>query len=275
MDIAKLLRSGAKRIITQFTPGGEAYDGTRFVSSSHPTREFVFALAGKCELMLDRQIYPLGSGEVMLFDSWVEHSFQYTPADDGLLHLWIYLENKRLRGAFVRVEKGNLVLGELPRLVFPAEIKHLLERRWERFSALKSPTEDEVHDELSAIINLVLDEAALKLLSPGTDTPGTLLSEKVSSYIRSCNGRNCSLETLGKIFSCSKFHLSHCFLREMGMSVGKFIDEVRHDYVSAARNCGLRQKEIAAELGFSSPSSFANWQKRTGRKGKSDCGEVG
>ncbi len=262
MNIEQLLRQGVKRIITRHSSGGEGYDGTRFVSSSHPTREFVFALTGECRLMLDRRIYPLRPGEIMLFDPWVEHSFQYLIEDDGLLHLWGYLETKRLRGAFIKVEQGNVICGVLPRIIFPGELKHLLEKRWDRLAALSEPSDEAVRNKLSAILNLVLDEAALTLLSGEVETPDSSLSEKVSSYIRSCNGRNCSLETLGRIFSCSKFHLSHCFLRETGMSVGKFINAVRRDYIGAARRQGLRQKEIAQELGFASPASFANWQKR-------------
>jgi AraC-like DNA-binding protein len=46
------------------------------------------------------------------------------------------------------------------------------------------------------------------------------------------------------------------------MTVGEYINKVRLEYVRNALKRGVRQKEMAYELGFSSPTAFWNWFRK-------------
>ena len=76
------------------------------------------------------------------------------------------------------------------------------------------------------------------------------------------NGNGCSLEHLDLLLGCIRCHFAHKFHEKTGITVGKYIDQVRIKYVLWARKRGISQKEIAYELGFSSPSSFWNWLQK-------------
>ena len=86
--------------------------------------------------------------------------------------------------------------------------------------------------------------------------------EAVKRYIRMSNGRDCSLRRLEKISGYSKYYLAHRFARSEGCTIGKYIDKIRVQYTREAMKRGLRQKEIAYELGFSTPSNFWNWLQK-------------
>ena len=86
--------------------------------------------------------------------------------------------------------------------------------------------------------------------------------ESLKRYIRMSNARDCSLDRLEKFSGYSRFYLSHRFRKHEGCTIGQYIDKVRLRYTEEALKRGLRQKEIAFELGFSSPSNFWIWLRK-------------
>jgi AraC-like DNA-binding protein len=76
------------------------------------------------------------------------------------------------------------------------------------------------------------------------------------------NARDCSLSRLEKISGYSRYYLSHRFREYEGCTIGEYIDKIRIQYTIEAMKRGLRQKEIAFELGFSSPSNFWTWVQK-------------
>ena len=71
---------------------------------------------------------------------------------------------------------------------------------------------------------------------------------------------------LEKLTGFNRFYLMRLFKAEYGMTIGEYINCVRRGFVAgAAKN--LRQKEIAAMLGFKSAAAFWLWKKRD-RSGK-------
>ncbi|MBQ9503250.1 MAG: helix-turn-helix transcriptional regulator, partial [Lentisphaeria bacterium] len=72
----------------------------------------------------------------------------------------------------------------------------------------------------------------------------------------------CSLEHLAAISGYTRGYLAHKFRDETGLTVGEYIARVRLEYIRSALKRGTRRKEMAYELGFSSPSAFWNWFRK-------------
>ena len=69
------------------------------------------------------------------------------------------------------------------------------------------------------------------------------------------------MERLAVISGYTRGYMAHKFRRELGMTVGEYIKKVRLEYIRNAMKRNVRQKEMAYELGFSSPAAFWNWFK--------------
>ena len=65
-----------------------------------------------------------------------------------------------------------------------------------------------------------------------------------------------------KVSGYSRYYLSHRFRESEGYTIGDYIDKIRVEYTIEAMKRGLRQKEIAFELGFSTPSNFWIWLRK-------------
>ena len=267
MDISspeaeKKLREGAERIFSVRTaPCRPAEEGV-YKSSTHPVREFVFALSGNCNYMLNGGIYELTPGTLLLIDSWVRHAEGYTPEDNNLLHLWGHFFADGLQVDLLRVgNAGKIVFEEIRNLIIPDCIAQAASARWDRLDALEAADEAAATTLMRSPIDLILDETACQLSSLRAVSGGSLVSV-MQSYIRSKNGRDCSLEHLQKISGFSRYYLCRLFRQETGITIGDFINLIREDYTRAALKHGRKQKEIAFELGFSSASAFWNWYQK-------------
>ena len=97
-----------------------------------------------------------------------------------------------------------------------------------------------------------------------TPDPNSIV-DLVKSRIENNNSRNCSMEELSGYSGYSKSRLSHLFKEKTGMTVGQYIDEVRRDYLLDGHIAGLKQKEIAFNLGFKSASAFSTWLRKKNR----------
>ena len=131
---------------------------------------------------------------------------------------------------------------------------------------LKKEKNDSAEDSASlfALFALLLQDIVEENTKGDHDSGDRMehIIKQVRSRIASCNGVNCSLEELSKIFGFSKSHLCHSFRKYTGQSVGEYINNLRMQYATVAREHGMTQKEIAADLGFSSPAAFWLWKKR-------------
>ena len=77
--------------------------------------------------------------------------------------------------------------------------------------------------------------------------------------MRKLHASDCSYRQLEQISGYNRFYQAHRFRDSEGCTIGEFINRVRIIYAADAFRHGMLQKEIAIELGFSSPSNFGNW----------------
>ena len=154
-----------------------------------------------------------------------------------------------------------------PSLPLPEEYVRVLTRRWTFLQQMEKLDQATYESLMLEPLNAILDEIMFQsewgnAANEGNASNVDAVIENIKKYIETNNALDCTLEKLEKLSGYNRFYLSHRFKKYTGTSIGAFINNVRRKYTKAALARGMRQKEIAAELGFSSPSNFWNWLQR-------------
>lgn len=239
--------------------------GSAFRVHTHPRREIFFAVEGTCRYLLAGKVHEASPGTAFLIDAWEPHAFGYRREDGGLRHFWLHFSgpDDPLSAVLLRVSAGGEYRMERRPVVLPPDYRNILDRRWDALDRGGDFSPETVRACMLCPLEAVLDEIGF-LLAHG-DAPGEVPAESVSvtgsvkKYIRMSNARGCSLAHLEQVFGYSRYHLAHRFRAEAGCTIGEYVDRVRLEFAGQALKRGLKQKEIAFELGFSSPSNFWNW----------------
>ena len=241
-------------------PGGQKTGTPTVQLHKHPYREIVLALEGENDFYLQDRNWHLTPGSVVLIDSWMPHNYGYAAKDHDLLHLWIYFSGNRVRTSFCKVGmQGHYTIITRGTLL-PPYIYQLINSRWNELKKKEVRTQELTAQYLLSPLRCLLEDLLLLNLREKTD--GQERSDLIFSvklYIESQNARDCSLENLEKKFGYSRFYIAHKFREIHGMPIGAYINTVRLAFTEDALMKGLKQKEIANELGFSSSSSFWKW----------------
>ena len=267
-SISAVLRRGVSQIISHHSPVCCPEEADRFCSSSHIEREICFVLSGTSRYMINRNVYDISPGTCIFIDRWVPHAFGYAPEDHDLLHLWIHFSNPNSpNGIIQKVKSGGIFSPTEKFLRLPAGYTDVLMHRLGLLKRESSIDETVVDTFLRDPINSILAEFAFQMEHQTSAKEKTkdhikAVVQAVKTHILMCNARNCSYRTLEQISGFSRSYLAHCFRHHTGMSIGDFIDQVRIDYSAKARQRGLKQKEIAYELGFSSPVNYWIWLQK-------------
>ena len=252
-----------RKIISKYSVSEGKKDGGQFEVSRHQHREILIPLQGSHIYMLNGMVYQFEPGIIGLVDRYMPHSPYYISSDRNLLQLWIRLYDDCIRGSIAKVYTVGKC--EIVQTVsFPTELGQILHQRWDRLNQLRAVTPDIVMDFMKTPVEMVIDDFLLQSKYPASDRKKELLSDVLKDYIRACYGRNCSIPELEKITGYCASHISHTFQKETGESIRIFIDRVRLEYTMSALKNGMKQKEIAVELGFASPASFWNWLRKHG-----------
>ena len=240
--------------------GGRKTEKPETPLHKHPYREIVLALEGENDFYLQDRNWHMRPGSVVLIDSWEPHSFGYRNQDHDLLHLWIYFMGNRIRTSFCQVGMQghyNTLTGgaQLPPYYYP-----LINSRWNEFRKQEERTPELAEQYLLSPLHCLLEDLLLLNRRKNQAEPERSdLIFAVKLYIETQNARDCSLEDLEKKFGYSRYYIAHKFREDQGMPLGDYINTVRLAFTEDALMKGLKQKEIAYELGFSSSSAFWKW----------------
>ena len=263
-EVAEILRGGARRIISRATPPcGQELAGN-YCSHAHYTREFLFVISGESHYLCNDSVYPCAPGTLFLIDSELSHGHLYTKEDHHLIHLWGFLSPQNLYVSVLNITDHGQChhMQDFPLLKISEELHLAAKKRWDLLAQKARPTEENVEHYMKTPINAVLDEVAFQLTEQNSMPQNQSLMEDMKEYILAWNGRDCSLENLAALSGYTRCYFAHKFRETFGLTLGKFIDEVRLKYVQSALKRHIHQKEMAYELGFSSPASFWNWLQK-------------
>ena len=233
---------------------------------SHPEREILFVLSGKIDFLLDGRIYSAAPGDAFFINRWIPHQCDYGTIKSDFRHIWIHFHEKRLFGVFC-LNRHSQHTHRMLNWEHSGHLLGLLNERWDR--ALLEPGSSPARHEIYLSIARILAE---EIDYFSAHEPQTVRSnpEQIAAWIKNHisihYGRNASMTELEKLTGFNRFYLMRLFKAEYGMTIGEYINCVRRGFVAgAAKN--LRQKEIAAMLGFKSAAAFWLWKKRD-RAGK-------
>ncbi len=252
-------------ISSHLPPAGELKNEDDFTLERHLHREMLYVVKGESDAVLDGKVYHLTPGTLLLIDRWESHSYLYRKSDHDLLHLWFYLStDHELKFSLMHIGAQGECRGTGYTNKFPREYGVILSNRWDRLKGLESHDGKSVDYLFRSAVNLLLEEFTVQNFSliPQPQTRSSVdLAETISNYITQANGRNCSLEQLEKVTGFNRFYLAHVFRQSSGKSIGTMINERRVQFAAEAYHRGMPQKNIAVELGFSSPAAFSKWQR--------------
>ena len=208
-------------------------------------------------------LHPMSPGTLLLIDAWEPHGDGYSIFDGHLLHMWGHFFLTGLEVELLEVAKsGERLFDQMQSFVIGKPIADIVLKRWDELSLCGMADEKTVQEYLREPMTMILDEVAYQLRRSGMQMAASSAAAAVCNYIRSHNGRQCGLKQLQTVANLSKYHLCRSFRMETGYTIGEFINIVRKQFVDSARQKGIRSKEIAAELGFSSVTCFYNWQQK-------------
>jgi AraC-like DNA-binding protein len=265
-DVKEVLLAGARQVFTTCCP--EEFPEDRaddsFKPDRHLHREILFILHGESRFLLNGLVYDARPGVAFLLNKWEVHSYGYRKDDHDLLHLWIHFSDDRMYGSLVRVSCAGQYRPAGSHMNFNEDLHQLLKRRWnmlEKIPECDSGVKDLL---IKPVLNIVFEEFAMfqfgMIEYPKENTSD--ITVFLRNYIRNTNGRGCSLENLEKLSGYSRFHLTRLFREQCGKTIGEYINDIRLHFVKEADKRGLKQKEIAVELGFSSPAAFWYWLQK-------------
>lgn len=256
--------NGVQRVVSRFSPPQSGPEYEKFRSSMHKEREICIVLAGHSKFMLNGSVYDAEPGTAFMIDSWVPHSFGYLPGDNDLYHMWVFRDKGRILGCIAHIEKSGQISSYEKHLPIRREAAELVYSRWDFLNRQANPDEALARDFLRVPLNVMIDEFRFRrqhLRQNATRKKDDLL-DMIKTHISRNQGRNCSLAELEKYSGFNRYYLAHQFREYNGCTIGQFINQVRIEYTASAMLHGLRQKEIANELGFSSPTHFWHWLRK-------------
>lgn len=262
-EIRTCLANGVSRIYTQYSAveNPEKCGNTRVVNSRHQEREMLFVVSGSNYFRLNKGVYKTKPGDLFMIDSMVPHWYRYIPGDNDLIHLWIFLRKKYLEAACLKVENG-LARIMFPRIYYPNDLNQLINRKWNLLIESGKTDEKFIFNYMRNTINLILEESCLLLEDKGSWKNSFIsVIEMIKQHIEVQHGRNCSLKQFEQLTGYSRDYIVHGFKKMTGITIGDYINEVRIAYTAKALSIGIKQKEIAFELGFSTPANFWNWMQ--------------
>ncbi len=230
-------------------------------SQSHLRQEIMIQLSGSHSVQFQGKNYRAQPGTVLILNSRERHDDGYFPGPGKSAHLWLIL-----RPDFINCQCDEFADGKLQ-----ISFRHFCRNR-ERIAEINRVWTAGARGKIApqtallallALLDLVIFDIleAEQNLMPHNLDPRIEAVEKVKSYLESTVGRNCSLTFLAGLAGYSPMHFQRLFKKYTGMTVGDYINLLRIKRYDELKNI-CPQKEIAAELGFSSPSAFCNWLRR-------------
>ena len=250
-----------KRIISEKSVSLHNGELATFVASSHLQREICCVLKGRSHYMLNNQVFKAVPGTVFLIGRQMPHAFGYRECDAALEHLWISFSKEKTCASIMKVsEHGNYSLASHTTLDDDESAAFLA--HWDKLSCSGEADEKSIAQYMTAPLTKLYETIRRRMREQSRKTQRILdetVIEEIKRYIHMTNSRNCSLQQLERVSGYNRFYLAHRFKMYAGCTVNEYINQVRIAYTGNALQNGVRQKEIAFELGFSSPANFWLW----------------
>ena len=226
--------------------------------TKHNYHEILVGISGNYPYYFNGACYNCKPGSIFLISPMLEHESYYTDTPMKLKHMWMNFASDNLLAAVSEIngKKAKCLLKKkIEYKAYNPEIEIL--EIWNSLLKAKEVSP-------SALLRLKVAICRLFIaIINGKQMTNCEYQEEIMirarAFIRENFMKRISLDYLANKMGYSKFHFINLFKRYHTVTVQEYIDQQRLKYVRTSLADKMSKKEIAHNLGFSSPSSFANW----------------
>ncbi len=228
------------------------------VPHGHTCAELFYVLRGNGQFLLDSGAHPIGPGDLVFVDPLVRHTEQGT-GEPALEYMVLGIEHITLTDLPENVEGCRILHSQ----DYSEEIRSCLQNL-RRELEQKAPGFETACGHLAELlaIRLMRNHAFAKMQSE----PEQNISKEcalVRRYIDKHFKEPINLDLLAQVAHLNKYHLSHVFRRECGISPISYLLSLRiRESQRLLRSTDHSLGQIAQLTGFSSPSCFSQSFRR-------------
>ncbi len=270
-DIFATILSGPWRIASKlFAPELAEVDDparlawSRLHAESHPAIEMMLALEGSVPYGFEDRLYRVEAGDWMVFLQGDRHDAGYGggPGED-FCHGWFHLSAQLLSLHIVRRAEGKL--NSVGRLVICRDASFV---RWAyaELCRLREVEPELKRVYLTGVLSCLGSRMFEELAAPpaGDDAAAgrVRVIRLIEHQVAIRHGVSVQVEKFARMAGYSEFHFLRLFKSVTGRTFKEYAEECRESRFRELTRKNLNQKELAAELGFSSASAFCHWRKR-------------
>ena len=268
LEIQKMLSAGIQNFLCSSMPGKQVKGGGTIQLSKHEALEFFFVIRGESRFQIEDKVFDTRPGDMCVIEPWAVHSYGFCAEDHDLLQLWLHLDRERLRIHFIQVEEQGRFKSFMAPIVFSCAMTDMLRKRWHLAKSKGDITPESLNKYLRCPLTFIMEEVMLEQEQKAEKNGNSNIDivESIKQFIIDRQGCGCALEKLEEFTGYSKFYIAHLFKKKTGLTIGRFINNIRVEYAAEAEIHGLPYKEIANQLGFSSIQAFSPWNRKHRRE---------
>lgn len=236
-----------------------------------PQREAILILKGKVLFSLNEKVYAGVPGDLFFYDVGEVHDKSMPPesADSITLVFQIY---KDFTYAYLSQCAGQ-IQGISNRILFADPgTTPLLNVAWDRIRAATTSPDTTACTQLFSILDFMMAEIVRR---PSTD-PGDItifdlpnmkpsvaqIAGLVMAHIDEHKGRQSSLNEIMHLTGYSASYINRIFQANLGCTITEHANAWRFNRLHDLLQAHVPMKEIAFQLGFSSPTAFSRWKRK-------------
>lgn len=223
----------------------------------HDFAEIFYCLDGEGYILTDYGQQPVKKNSLVLVNPYIEHT-ERTSIESPLKYLVIGLRGPEIVLPNHAFDNGLYYLDDEEHNFLPFFDKILEEcEASERYSS-------QIIDYLVNIMLLTLNNKTNSKLAPQRQTPLSASVSLAKNFIDNHYSNNITLKTLEDRTHISRFHLSHLFKAEIGMSPINYLIHVRFGHAKTLlKTTNFSIMQIAQHVGFNSVNFFSTKFKET------------
>ena len=222
----------------------------------HNFAEIFYCLEGEGYLMTDYGQHPVKKNSLIVVNPYTEHT-EHTSIEKPLKYIVIGIRGPEIMLPAVAFDNALYCIEDSDHHYFPM-IKQIMEEveKNSRYSSL-------VIDYLVNIILLQLNNRSNTMLSIQDSRPMSTSVRLAKNYIDYNYSKNITLKDLEEKAHVSKFHLSHLFKEEIGLSPINYLIQVRFYHAKTLlETTNFSILQISQLVGFNSVNSFSTIFKK-------------
>jgi len=231
------------------------------VPHTHTCAELFYILRGKGRFLLDHQSLSIETGDLVFVNPLVRHT-EAGLEGQSLEYMVIGVENLELSGFSPTGENHCFI----PARQCSGAIRECLEGICREIRDKASGYEQVCQYLLKVLAIHLLRQGTFTTASTSTGKSVSKESARIRRYIDHHFKEPVNLDQLAQIASLNKYHLSHIFTRDYGISPINYLLSLRiRESRMLLRSTDHTLAQIAQLVGFSSPSYFSqSFRKATG-----------